>query len=83
MNGNDHEHASIVRLEERLASFMRGTVEYRDALTKDLGDIKKFVSDLPCKERGEMYKGIGVGFKLLWGAIGIVFTLLVAHLKWQ
>jgi hypothetical protein len=87
---NDDDKMMIVRLEERLANFMAGTIEYRDTLCEKVNDIKKDIKELisniyslPCKAREAQTKGMLLREKLLWGAVGGTFGLLVAHLGWK
>jgi hypothetical protein len=73
-----------------LKVFMAETEIYRVSLCKKIEemrcDIKSLTSslgNLPCKERGEMYKGMSLTVKLVWAAIGITFGIVVAHLGWK
>lgn len=77
------ERTTIEVLEERVANWMTSTTDYRKDLCQKIAYITKKLDDLPCKERGEMYKGIKTTQRLLWGAVGIVFGILLAHLGWK
>jgi hypothetical protein len=69
---------------------MASTEEYRRVLCEKISEIKagqmklfEMLYDLPCKARGEMYKSFALTQKLLWGAVGITFGILAAHLQWK
>ncbi len=75
--------AELRVLKAHVEDWMTTTNEYRVSLSNKLDIITTKVNELPCKERGAIYKGYGTIFKLLWGAIGVTFGLLIAHLGWQ
>ena len=56
---------------------------WRDSVCKKFDKIFEWLEKLPCKERGEMYKHLNLTRKLIWGAIGITFALVVSHLGWK
>lgn len=73
----------IQDIKVELASFtasvtewMKTTTEYRKNLCDKIEVVKTRLSELPCKERR-------LGTKLVWGAIGITFGILIAHLGWK
>jgi hypothetical protein len=70
-------------LSERVENWMSTTTEYRKLLCDKIDKINTKVELLPCKERGEMYKNAKFTTKLLWGALGITFGILIAHLGWK
>ena len=56
---------------------------WRDNVCKKFDKIFSWLETLPCRERAEMYKGFTFSRKLLWGALGITFAILVSHLGWK
>jgi hypothetical protein len=70
------DKAKIDVLEERVTNWMESTTEYRRDLCRKIDIITNSISKLPCAERK-------LSTKLLWGAIGITFGIVVAHLGWK
>lgn len=66
-------------VEERNCS----AIAFRDSVCKKFDRIFLWLEKLPCKERGERTKNQQIFDKLLWGAIGITFGILVVHLGWR
>jgi len=73
----------LKELEIQVASFtakvtewMETTTEYRKKLCDKIDGLKIDFAKLPCKGRI-------VQSRLMWGAIGIVFGILVAHIGWR
>lgn len=73
----------IAKLEERLNNFMQGTNEYRISLCSKIDKIMMALAELPCRERAEIYKGVKLREKLVWGAIGVLGAIVFAHLGWK
>ena len=78
------------KLEERVTNWMDSTQSYRKSLCEKIEELKQgqketrdILSKLPCDARDEKLKSWGTTQLLLWGSIGIVFTLLVVHLGWK
>jgi hypothetical protein len=57
-------------------------VAWRLEVCEKFNRIFKWLSVLPCKERQERSNSQKIFDGLLWGAIGITFTLLIVHLGW-
>ena len=84
---SEDDKVSIARLEERVIGWMNSTDAYRNSLCEKMAELKvgqvkifEMLYDLPCKERGEMYKGLGMREKLMWSSIGITFGVVIKHL---
>ena len=73
---SEEDKISLARLEEKVTQWMETTTEYRVRLCGKVDSIFKKFDKLPCRERG-------LGTKLLWGSIGIIGGILVAHLGWK
>lgn len=73
---SEEDRISLARLEEKVNGWMDSTTEYRRNLTEKIDNLMSKFSHLPCKERG-------LGTKLMWGAIGVIGTLLFIHLGWK
>ena len=56
---------------------------WRGDVCKKFDKIFTWLENLPCKERATMYKDLNMILRLIWGAIGITFALLVVHLGWR
>jgi hypothetical protein len=80
---SEDDRVSIARLETQVSTWMDTTNEYRVNLCNKIDKIMTKFEDLPCKERGEMYKGMGITAKLMWTAIGVTFGLIAAHMGWK
>lgn len=80
---DENDKITLARLEERVENWMTTTTEYREHICLKLDKVVTAIGLLPCKERAEIYKGIRVGQKLMWTAIGALFTLIAVHLGWK
>jgi hypothetical protein len=60
----------------KVSEWMETTKEYRVSLCKKLDEVRIDVAKLPCKNR--LFQS-----RLMWGAIGIVFGILAAHIGWK
>ena len=74
---------TIEVLEERVSNWMESTTEYRKDLCRKIDIITTKLSELPCKERSEMYKNMKIIATLIWGGLGITFGILIVHLGWK
>lgn len=83
MEERRRDDVEIRVLKERVENWMSTTTEYRKALCEKIDRIGQKFESLPCKERGEMYKSAKFAAKLIWGAVGITFGILIAHLGWK
>ena len=79
----EEDRIAIARLEEKVTHWMETTTEYRVSLCNKIDKLFQKFESLPCKERSEIYKGLAVREKLIWGAIGVVATLLFIHLGYR
>ena len=59
-------------VEERNLSAMA----WRGDVCKKFDKIFKWLEELPCKERK-------LNTKLLWGAVGLIGGIMIAHLGWR
>ena len=66
-------------VEERNQS----ALQWRGDVCKKFDRIFTWLDSLPCKERQERSKNQQIFDGLLWGAIGVTFTILVIHLGWR
>ena len=80
---SEEDRTALVRLQTQVESWMATTTDYRISLCEKISRITDKLENLPCRERGEMYKGMGVTMKLIWAAIGTTFGILIAHLGWK
>lgn len=81
---------TLASFTAKVTEWMDTTVQYRkdlcikqDRILKKQDTFDEKLTALPCKERGEMYKNIGKMTKVVWGAIGVVFGILAAHIGWR
>ena len=81
---------TVASFTAKVTEWMDSTVQYRkdlcikqDRMLKKQDSLDEKINTLPCKERGEMYKNAGKMTKLVWGAIGITFGIVIAHLGWK
>mgnify|MGYP001463882506 CR=1 FL=1 len=84
---SEDDRVSIARLEERVIGWMNSTDAYRNSLCEKMAELKvgqtkifEMLYDLPCKERSQIYKDLKLREKLLWGAVGMIVTVLIKHL---
>lgn len=77
------EKPTIEVLEERVSNWMESTTEYRKDLCRKIDIITTKLSDLPCKERKEIYDNFKMVATLIWGGLGITFAILIFHLGWK
>lgn len=84
---SEEDRISLARLEEKVSGWMESTEIYRISLCNKIAEMRQAqikimesLYSLPCKERGEMYRGLGVREKLMWGSIGITFGIMIKHL---
>ena len=80
---SEDDRISLARLEEKVTQWMETTTAYRLSLCDKINKITDRLDSLPCRERGEMYRGLGITQKLMWSAIGITFGIMLAHLGWR
>ena len=77
------EREAFIKLQTQVEGWMATTTEYRVNLCNKIDKIMGRLESLPCRERAEIYKNIGITMKLLWAGLGITFGLIVAHLGWR
>ena len=80
---SEEDRTALVRLQTQVEGWMTSTDAYRISLCEKINKITDKLDVLPCRERAEMYKGMGVTMKLIWTAIGTTFGILIAHLGWK
>jgi hypothetical protein len=73
----------LTRLETLQEEDKTDRITWRKSLCDKIDKIFSKLEGLPCRERGEMYRGLRMREALMWGAIGIVTTLLFIHLGWR
>lgn len=73
----------VAVLNQKIASWMESTVQYRKDLDSALKEIFVKLKDLPCRERAEATKGDNIVRTLMWGAMAILFALIATHIGWK
>jgi hypothetical protein len=73
---SEEDRIAVARLDEKVTQWMESTTEYRRSLCGKIDNLYKKFDNLPCRERN-------LGSKLLWGAVGVIATLLFVHLGWK
>jgi hypothetical protein len=80
---SEEDRTALVRLQTQVENWMATTNDYRISLCEKITKITDKLDSLPCRERGEMYKGMTLTNKLMWSALGITFGIVIAHLGWK
>lgn len=69
----------VARLEERVANWMETTTDYRKQLCGKLDRIQDKLDSLPCPQRIEQTKGIGLQLKALWAITGGMILAILSE----
>ena len=84
------DSVAMAEVKKDLQHWRENTIEYRNTLDGKIVSICRKIDKifdkldlLPCKERGEIYKGLALREKLLWSAIGVIGGLIFLHLGWK
>jgi hypothetical protein len=91
LDGIRQEMAEVKLNSTKIATLVEernnSNVAWRGELCKKFDKIFAWLEGLPCKERGvtndSRKNHVDTLLKLLWGALGIIFTILVIHLGWK
>ena len=69
----------VTQVEERNNS----ALQWRSDVCKKFDKVFTWLEQLPCKERAGLYESVKNVLICVWGAIGIVFTILAVHIGWK
>jgi hypothetical protein len=67
----------------KVGQWMETTKEYRISLCDKFKEVKDEVSNLRIDFSKLPCKGRVIQSRLMWGALGIIFGIVVAHLGWK
>ena len=77
MEERRQDDRKIAVLEERVTNWMESTTEYRKDLCRKIDIITSKLSDLPCKSREEITKGVKKDLDKVWLFITSIIIAIV------
>jgi hypothetical protein len=80
---SDLSHAVVelqTRFEERWDAHDKAAERRNEKMDEHFKEIFNWLENLPCKERGEMYRWVKRSIWGIWGVAGTAMIILIRHL---